>query len=51
MSKTEIPKAAIDRNKAWIEAVTKSLDERKDIDLLKTTMKDAGKNAPISFLK
>jgi len=51
MSKTEIPKAAIDRNKAWIEAVTKSLGERKDIDLLKTTMKDAGKKCADQLLE
>ena len=51
MSKTEIPKAAIERNKAWIEAVTKSLGERKDIDLLKTIMKDAGKRCADQLLE
>jgi predicted hydrocarbon binding protein len=51
MSKTEIPKAAIERNKAWIEAITKSLRKRKDIDLLRATMKDAGKKCADQLLE
>jgi predicted hydrocarbon binding protein len=52
MTKKEIPQAAIDRNKAWIEAVTKSLGgERKDNDLLKTTMKDAGRSCATQLLE
>lgn len=51
MSKTEIPKTAIDRNKSWIEAVTKSLGEREDIDLIKATMKDAGRKCAFQLLE
>ena len=51
MSKTQIPKVAIDRNKAWIEAVTKSLGERNDCDLIRTTMKDAGKKCASQLLE
>ncbi|MBF0376298.1 MAG: hypothetical protein HQK72_02335 [Desulfamplus sp.] len=51
MSKTEIPKAAIERNKAWIEAVTKSLGERKDFSLIRATMKDAGKKCAVQLLE
>jgi len=51
MLKKEISQVAIDRNKAWIEAVTKSLGERNDIDLIKATMKDAGKKCASQLLE
>lgn len=51
MSKIEISQVAINRNKAWIEAVTKSLGERNDCDLLRATMKDAGKRCAFQLLE
>ena len=51
MSNKEIPQVAIDRNKAWIEAVTKSLGERNDGILIRTTMKDAGKKCASQLLE
>jgi len=51
MSKTEIPKAAIERNKAWIEAVTKSLGERNDVDLSEGILKNAGKKCAAQLLE
>jgi len=51
MSKIEIPKAAIERNKAWIEAVTKSLGERNDTEILRVTMKDTGRKCASQLLE
>ena len=51
MSKSEIPQAAIDRNKAWIEAVTRSLGESGDFGLVKDIMKSAGKNCADQILE
>jgi len=43
MSTMEIPAAAIERNKAWIKAVTESLGRRQDLALIQETMKAAGR--------
>ncbi len=43
MSKSEIPIAAIERNRAWIEEVTNALKEKGDLDFSRSTMKCAGK--------
>jgi len=51
MLKTEITQVAIERNKAWIDAITKSLGERNDIALLRSTMKDAGKKCAAQLLE
>ena len=51
MLKKEIPQTAIDRNKAWIDAVTTSLGEKTDIGVLKTTMKDAGRRCAAQLLE
>lgn len=51
MSRIEIHKTAIERNKAWIKAVTESLGNRKNFDLLKATMKDAGGKCADQLLK
>lgn len=51
MSKKEIPQVAIDRNRAWIEAVTKSLGESNDFNLVRNTMKDAGKKCASQLLE
>ena len=51
MLKKEIPQTAIDRNKAWIDAVTTSLGEKTAIGVLKTTMKDAGRRCAAQLLE
>lgn len=51
MLKAEIPVAAIERNRAWIEAVTNSLGERNDPKILRITMKDAGKKCAAQLLE
>lgn len=51
MQETQIPKVAIERNKAWIKAVTESLGKRNDTDLLKCTMKDAGRKCADQLLE
>lgn len=51
MSKTEIPEAAIERNRAWIEAVTNSLGKRGDSELSSGIMRDAGKKCAAQLLE
>ncbi len=51
MAKTEIPIAAIERNRAWIEAVTNSLGKRNDLELLRDTMRDTGKKCAAQLLE
>jgi hypothetical protein len=51
MSKTEIPIAAIERNRAWIEAVTNSLGKRNNSEILRVTMKDAGRKCAAQILE
>lgn len=49
--KNEIPQAAIDRNKGWIDAVTKSLGQRNGTTLIRETMKDTGKKCASQLLE
>lgn len=51
MSKTEIPDAAIERNRDWIAAITNSLGRRGDSELLRETMRDTGKKCAEQLLK
>ena len=51
MPKTEIPIAAIERNRAWIEAVANSLGKRNDLELLRGTMRDTGKKCADQLLE
>lgn len=51
MAKTEIPGAAVERNRAWIEAVTDSLGRRNDPLLLRDTMRDAGRRCAGQLLE
>lgn len=43
--------AAIERNRAWIKAVTNSLGKRNDLELLSGTMKDAGNKCADQLLE
>ncbi len=51
MSRTELPTAAIERNRAWIEAVTNSLGKRNDAELLQSIMREAGKKCTDQLLE
>jgi predicted hydrocarbon binding protein len=51
MPKVQIPKAAMERNRVWIEAVTRSLGEKGGSELLRATMKDAGGRCAAHLLK
>ena len=51
MAGKEIPTAAIERNRAWIKAVTNSLSKRNDLELLSGTMRDAGKKCADQLLE
>ena len=51
MSKTEIPEAAIERNRAWIKAITDSLGKRGDLELSRSTMRDTGKKCAAQLLE
>ena len=51
MEGKKIPIAAIERNRAWIEAVTISLGKRDDLQLLSETMRDAGKKCAAQILE
>jgi hypothetical protein len=51
VSNTEIPDAAIERNRAWIAALTNSLGRRGDSELVRETMRDTGKKCAEQLLK
>jgi predicted ArsR family transcriptional regulator len=51
VSKTEISDAAIERNRAWIAAITNSLGTRGDSEILRETMRDTGKKCAEQLLK
>ena len=51
MKRTEIPAAAIERNKVWIEAVTHSLGTQNTPELLRNTMREAGKKCAAQILE
>ena len=51
MSKTEIPTAAVERNKAWIEAVTNALNTKGDSEFSRAIMRDAGKKCAAQLLE
>ena len=51
MTGKEIPMAAIERNRAWIKAVTNSLGKRNDLELLSGTMRDTGKKCASQLLE
>jgi predicted hydrocarbon binding protein len=51
MSKREIPIAAIQRNRAWIDGVTRSLSQCGNPEPAKQTMKEAGKNCAAQLLE
>ena len=46
----EIPVAAVERNKAWIEAVTRTLKDRGDPELSRLAMRNAGKRCASQLL-
>jgi hypothetical protein len=43
MTKVEIPLAAVERNKVWIDAVTKTMKQSKDPQFPRLVMREAGK--------
>jgi hypothetical protein len=51
MSKIEIPPAAVERNKAWIKAVTNALKSRGDSEFSRLAMRDAGKECAAQLLE
>ncbi len=51
MSETKIPVAAIERNRAWIKAVTNSLDKIGDSALSRGIMREAGKKCAAQLLE
>jgi len=51
MSKTAIPTAAVERNRAWIAAVTNALKTRGDSDFSRVVMRDAGKKCADQLLE
>jgi hypothetical protein len=51
MSKIEIPEAAIERNRAWIKAITDSLGKRGDLELSRSAMRDTGKRCAAQLLE
>ena len=51
MSKVEIPSAAVERNRAWIEAITNFLKNRGDSELSRLAMRDAGKKCAAQLLE
>ena len=51
MSTSEIPQAAIERNKAWIKAVTDSLGQMNNAAFLRGTMKSAGHQCASQLLE
>ena len=51
MQGKNVPEAAVARNKAWITAVTQSLAERGDAELLQGVMKDAGRRCAAQLLE
>lgn len=46
----EIPVAAVERNKAWIEAVTRTLKESGESELSRLAMRNAGKRCATQLL-
>jgi len=51
MSKKEIPTDAIERNRAWIKAVTNALKTRGDTEFWRIAMRDAGKKCAAQLLE
>lgn len=51
MAKSDIPDAAIARNRAWISAVTESLGKQGDDALCRATMRDAGRRCAAQLLE
>ncbi|MCG8336319.1 MAG: DUF6144 family protein [Proteobacteria bacterium] len=51
MSKREIPIAAIERNRTWIDAVTGSLSKCGNPEIARKTMREAGKNCAAQLLE
>lgn len=51
MSDIEIPRAAVERNRAWIEAITASLAKRGGRDLSRKAMRDAGRRCAVQILE
>ena len=51
MSMVEIPVAAVERNKAWIKAVTKTLKQSEDPEFPRCVMKEAGKQCAAQLLE
>lgn len=51
MLKIEIPTAAVERNRAWIEGVTNFLKNRGDPELSRLAMRDAGKKCAAQLLE
>ena len=51
MSKKDIPAAAVERNKAWIQAVTNTLEDRGDPELTRIAMREAGKRCATQLLE
>ncbi len=51
MTKREIPIAAIERNRTWIDAVTNSLGKSGNPELARSTMREAGKNCASQLLE
>jgi hypothetical protein len=47
----EIPVAAVERNKAWIEAVTSTLENRGGSELSRLAMRNAGKKCATQLLE
>ena len=46
----EIPIAAVERNKAWIEAVTSTLKNSGDLQLSRLAMRNAGKKCAAQLM-
>jgi predicted hydrocarbon binding protein len=51
MSKLEIPIAAVERNKAWIQAVTNAMKNKSDPEFSRLAMRDAGKKCASQLLE
>ena len=51
MSNLEVPQAAIDRNKAWIKAVTDSLGQMNNTAFLRGIMRDVGKQCASQLME
>lgn len=49
MPKKKIPVTAIERDRAWIEAITNSLAKRGDSELSRDTMREAGRRCTLKF--